>query len=197
MLCVGGWTPEESSAQSLDSIRAEAQRAFHGPDLEGKDGPLAKIGLDLALLYYEYQAHVDDGGAPEDFQPRTVTAPVDSGFVTVDATVEETARTLREDLEALGLKRVAAAKRMVSGRLPIKAIPDMAALASLRSARPARAVTQSETPAPAPQVDTTDQETPEPDPETDSRSLLWYVGAAIAVVVIAGATVVLLNRQRR
>lgn len=200
LMGMSGWTAGRSSAQSLDSIRTEAQKAYHGPDREGKDGPLAKVGLDLALLYYEYQAHVDGGGAPEAFRPRTVKAPVDSGFVTIDATAEETAGALREDLEALGLQRAAAAKRMVSGRLPIERIPDAAALPTLRSARPARAMTQSQPPAPAPQPDPADSEPSEDEPMTeaeDDRMMLWFLGAAVAIVIIAGGTVVLLNRQRQ
>lgn len=184
-----------TQAQPLDSIRAEAQRAFHGPDLKGKDGPLATVGLDLARLYFEYQAHIGEGKPMEAFQPRTVTARVDSGAVTIDATADGSATALREDLKRLGLRQSAAAGRIVSGDLPIEAIPEMAALASLRSARPARAITQSAAPSSPPPSDSTPRQEGEAESNSDSRPIVWYVGAALAVILIAGGTVLFLNRR--
>ncbi len=189
-LMAGGAATNVARAQPADSIRAEAQRAFHGPDRTGKDGPLAKVGMDLALLYYEYRAHRDEGGTPSAFRPQSVRVPVDSGFVTIDATAADTAATLRAELERLGLVRAAAAGRVVSGRLPIEAIPDMAALEALRSARPARAMTQAETPTPAPAPEADSAPT---DPDPEGRSILWYIGAA-AIVLIGGALAFFLRR---
>ncbi|PSQ79953.1 MAG: hypothetical protein BRD46_05325, partial [Bacteroidetes bacterium QS_8_68_15] len=86
---------------------AEAARyAFHGRDREGKDGPLANIGYDLAHLYFAYCAHRRAAAAEGDtsFQPpsdgMTVT---EAGKVTVNATAAESGEQLRADLDALGL----------------------------------------------------------------------------------------------
>jgi hypothetical protein len=125
---------------------AEAARyAFHGRDLEGKDGPLANIGYDLAHLYFAYRAHrraaAAEGGTS--FQPpgggMTVT---EAGKVTVDATAAESGEQLRADLDALGLDGGATAGPVVSGRLPIEVLPEAAALESLRALRPSVAMTQ-------------------------------------------------------
>ncbi len=55
----------------------------------------------------------------------------------IDAVAVADAEVLLADLEALGLDHGATFGRYVSGRLPIVAIADAAALASLKSARPA------------------------------------------------------------
>lgn len=136
---------------SLDALAdtlapAEAARyAYHGRDQDGKDGPLSKIGYDLARLYFAYRAHRRAAAAEGDtsFQPpgggMTVT---EAGKVTVDATAAESGEQLRADLDALGLDGGATAGPVVSGRLPIEALPEAAALESLRSLRPSVAMTQ-------------------------------------------------------
>jgi Subtilase family len=62
--------------------------------------------------------------------------------VAVDAVASGDVRALQADLEALGMPEAVAAGRLVSGQLPIAAIADMAALASLQFARPAYAITR-------------------------------------------------------
>ena len=51
----------------------------------------------------------------------------------VDTAAEGDPKALASDLEALGLEDPAVFGRMVSGRLPIPAIPALGALASLNS----------------------------------------------------------------
>src|SRR4051794_29492439 len=48
--------PQPGSVLDEQTIRQQASEAFHGADLTGKDGPLQKIGYDLAFLYTEFQA---------------------------------------------------------------------------------------------------------------------------------------------
>lgn len=118
-----------------------ARYAFHGRDLEGKDGPMAKVGYDLARLYFAHRAHQRQKPG-EPFEPPAGTPMrVADGRVTIDATAAEDADALRADLERLGLENGAAAGPLVSGQLPIDALPEAAALASLRSMRPAAAQT--------------------------------------------------------
>lgn len=132
---------------------AEAARyAFHGRDLEGKDGPLAKMGEDLAHLYFAYRAH-RQASQPGLFEPPAGLPdglPVAEGRVTIDATAHERGARLKADLDALGLAGGAVAGPVISGRLPIEALPEAAQLESLRSMRASRSTTHDGPPVPAP-----------------------------------------------
>ena len=122
--------PAAAAQQPSDSLRAAAMTDYHGPDLSGKDGPLAKAGLDLLLLYHEYRAFRQRGG--NTFSPSVGGVQVSDGYVTIEAIAATTAKALRADLKALGFKDPAAAGRLVSGRLPINQIPALAKLETLR-----------------------------------------------------------------
>ena len=132
---------------SLDALAdtlapAEAARyAYHGCDRHGKDGPLAKIGYDLARLYFAYRAHQRRASGQPFASPGGVSV-TGGGRVVVDATARRDSRQLRADLDALGLEGGATAGPVVSGRLPIEALAEAAALESLRSLRPSVAQTQ-------------------------------------------------------
>lgn len=135
-----------SAQQPHDSIRAEALRDYHGPDLEGKDGPLAKAGLDLLVLYHEYRAFQREGG--DAFAPSASGIRVSEGHVTIDAIAASDAQQLRSDLKGLGTKDVERAGRVVSGRVPIGRIPELARLESLRGVTASRMQTQDRGTAP-------------------------------------------------
>jgi len=132
--------PATQAQSPLDGVQQRANVAFHGADGQGKDGSLAKVGGDLTRLYYEHDAHIASG-AKSPFVPRVRPMPVRDGYVTIDAVAQTNAVALVADLKALGLQDAAVAGRTVSGRLPIAAIPEAAALTDLRFARPARAMT--------------------------------------------------------
>ncbi len=122
----------------------QVQRDLAGDDLEGKDGPLAKVGLPLALLYREYQAHLA-AFTPSDSLLRVVPdeAGTSGALVLIEAVaVAEDPAVLIADLEALGIQDAAFFGRQVSGRLPILTIERLAALESLQFARPVMATTQ-------------------------------------------------------
>jgi len=131
--------PATQAQSPLDGVQQRANVAFHGADGQGKDGSLAKVGGDLTRLYYEHDAHIASG-AKSPFVPRVRPMPVRDGYVTIDAVAQTNAVALVADLKALGLQDAAVAGRMVSGRLPIAAIPEAAALTDLRFARPGRAL---------------------------------------------------------
>lgn len=137
-----------AAQQPADSIRAAALRDFHGPDLEGKDGPLAKAGLDLLVLYHEYRAFRRRGG--DAFRPSVSGVRVRNGRVTVDAIATNTAEQLRAALEDVGLRDAATAGRIVSGRLPIDSIPALATVEALRGVAPSRMRTHSDRDRPSP-----------------------------------------------
>ena len=142
--------PTVAQPSPVDSVRAAALRDFHGPDLEGKDGALAKAGLDLLVLYHEYQAFRRHGG--DAFRPSASGVRVRNGRVTVDAIASSTAERLRAVLEDIGLTDAATAGRIVSGHLPIDSIPALARVEALRGVAPSRMRTRSapEAPSPAP-----------------------------------------------
>jgi hypothetical protein len=143
-LAAGGLAhPLEGQAQGIDSkIERQAQEAFHGPDLEGKDGPMAKAGLDLALLYFRFLQAEEEAG---EFDPGDGYQLMKDGRVVVDAIAQSgSTKVLREELSELGARNVASAGRVVSGALPIKQIPEASALSVLRSMQPARARTHGQ-----------------------------------------------------
>lgn len=142
-LCLTVLLAPRAKAQSPDSLRQEALRDFHGPDLKGKDGPLAKAGLDLLFLYHTYRAQGTDGVRSSELGDSAMQ--IHDGRVTIDAIASGDASTLQADLEKLGLTNAASVGRLVSGRFPIKKIPELAALSTLRGVQPSRAQTRSTT----------------------------------------------------
>ena len=149
LLLAGTGLPSSAAAQQpVASIRAEALEDFHGPDETGKDGPLAKAGLDLLMLYHEHQAFQQRGG--DTFSPSIPGARVSDGHVSIDAIAANGAGPLRADLNELGLKDAAVAGRIVSGRLPIDQIPAMATLESLRGVALSRMKTHEDASGPTP-----------------------------------------------
>lgn len=137
-----------AAQQPADSLRAEALKDYHGADMTGKDGPLAKAGLDLLMLYHEYRAFQRQGG--DTFSPSVSGGRVTDGHVTIDAIAQDEARQLRADLKDLGVKDAAAAGRVVSGRLPIDQIPALAKLESLRGVALSQMETQENVSPPTP-----------------------------------------------
>jgi hypothetical protein len=108
----------------------------------------AKVGQDLLALYAEYQSHLKDtsgqGAAAPAFKSSNALAPVAGGSVVIDATASGDAEALAADLSTLGAENVTVFGRMVSGHLPIPAIPALQDLSSLQFARPAYATTNVE-----------------------------------------------------
>jgi subtilisin family serine protease len=106
----------------------------------GKEGPLAKVDQALAVLSDEYFAYLAQGGGAA-FTSSNPLLRVIAGRVVIDAVASGDVHALQADLEALGMQGAVAFGRIVSGQLPISAIEDMAALASLQFARAAYATT--------------------------------------------------------
>jgi hypothetical protein len=106
----------------------------------GKEGPLAKVDQALAVLSDEYFAYLAQGGGAA-FTSSNPLLRVIAGRVVIDAVASGDVHALQADLEAVGMQGAVAFGRIVSGQLPISAIEDMAALASLQFARAAYATT--------------------------------------------------------
>ena len=122
-----------------------ARRAVDGRDGVRGSGPLAPIGYDLALLHEEYARFLETtGGNPAEgaFNPSDPGLRVANGLVTIDAFAVGDAAALEQDLIGLGLVGAARFGAVVSGHLPIEALPRAAHLSTLRSMRPARMETR-------------------------------------------------------
>jgi hypothetical protein len=136
-----------------------AEASVRGADRVGKDGPLADVGMELALLYHQNRMvgtkgvrALREASAPspkadaDDERRRThgrVFSPIsaDGQSVVVEAVAAgEPSRLLRE-LRGLGLEGGATAGNVVSGRLPIASIKQAAGLPSLRGMIPSYART--------------------------------------------------------
>lgn len=145
LLFAGRAAAQQPTAATDEDLR-QALKDIRGKDLKGKDGPLAKIGTDLVLLYRSYTEH-----KKRDRTAATYRAPgrigsavrVQEAHVTIDAiaTADRGGEALLRDLRKKGLKNGSQAGRLVSGRLPIGRLEEVAALSSMHSARPAAAAT--------------------------------------------------------
>jgi hypothetical protein len=98
------------------------------------DGAWAKVGPELRALYDAFrEAHAS--GRPLVLPDPAI--PVVADRVIVDAVASGDVADLKAGLVALGMQGAVTAGRIVSGQLPISAIPAMAALPGLTFARAA------------------------------------------------------------
>jgi hypothetical protein len=106
----------------------------------GKDGPMAKLDHSLIALHQQYSAYMATTGilpfSTDDPHIRLI-----EDRVVVDAAADDNPEELKADLESLGMQQAVSFGRVVSGQLPIAAIPAAAALANLRFARTAAFMT--------------------------------------------------------
>jgi Ca2+-binding RTX toxin-like protein len=137
-----GGDPDQISDDSNDEIVDgpdavdAASRAFAGEDLEGKDGPMVKMGMGLTRLYNEYQSWLAQADATA-LDPGDPNVAVLGGRLTiVDAVAAGDVAVLQAELEAIGMQVTAVMGGTVSGLIPMLAIPEMAALPSLAFAAP-------------------------------------------------------------
>jgi hypothetical protein len=100
-----------------------------------KNGPHAKIGPWLSNLYAEYQQAAGKGVAAKAFKSKNKALRSAKGMVSIDAYANDAAQLTRS-LKALGAAKVKTRGPLVSAQVPVKALGQIAALTSLRSARP-------------------------------------------------------------
>jgi hypothetical protein len=103
---------------------------------------MAKVSQELTALYDEYSKYLASRQEAR-FQSSNSLVQVIEDRVLIDAVASGDPTVLKSDLIALGMQQAVAFGRIVSGQLPISAIPSMAALPSLKSARAAAAVLQN------------------------------------------------------
>jgi hypothetical protein len=102
---------------------------------------MSKVAQELIALYDEYSSYLASRRARA-FQAADPLVRVIDNRVVVDAVASGDVDVLKSDLVSLGMQRAVAFGRIVSGQLPISAIPAMAALPSLKFARAASGITQ-------------------------------------------------------
>ncbi len=106
-----------------------------------KPGKMAKVSPELISVYEQYSSYLKSHNAGV-FQPTDRLVRVIDDRVVVDAVASDDVNALKADLVALGMQQAVAYGRIVSGQLPISAIPAVAALPSLNFARAAAASMQ-------------------------------------------------------
>ena len=136
-------TADDGHAAAVTALRGATDVLAIGAGTKGRAA--SKAGPALLALHGEYQIYlqVSDAHArgPSGFTSRNPLARIAEGYVVVDTAAEGDPKALASELEALGLEDPAVFGPMVSGRLPLAAIPALEDLASLRFARPAYAMT--------------------------------------------------------
>src|SRR6185312_1788274 len=108
----------------------------------GKGGPMAKLAHSLLNLHEQYTTYLTQRSAVSFSSSDPLVTVVDQRVV-VDAVASGNPNVLKADLESLGMEHAMAFGRIVSGQLPVSAIPAAARLTSLRFARSAVAVTSA------------------------------------------------------
>ena len=100
-----------------------------------KTSPQAKLGPWLSNIYAEYKEAAAKGVTAKTFKTKNKALRSSKGMVGIDAYANDAA-ALTRSLKALGATKVKARGPLVSAQVPVKALGQIAALASLRSARP-------------------------------------------------------------
>jgi hypothetical protein len=109
------------------------------PTNQAKPRALSKVGPELAALYDEYSAALAAEKAAG-FRSANPLVRVIEDRVVIDAVASDDVNVLKADLESLGMQQAVAFGRIVSGQLPIPAIPAMSGLPSLDFARASSAM---------------------------------------------------------
>ena len=129
--------------QSLNNpVGLRALESFAGPDRRGKNGVMARVGLDLALLFHEHRDFVERRqatGRKEIFKPSLGLMRVMDEMVVVDVVAAADVTELILQLQAQGMQQPAVYGRMVSGLLPIASLQTVAQLPAMKLVRPAYA----------------------------------------------------------
>jgi subtilisin family serine protease len=112
-----------------------------------KNGPHAKIGPWLGSLYEEYREASGKGAGAKTFKSRIPALRVSNGTVGIDAYATD-ARALTNSLRQLGATKIKSRGPLVSAQVPVRALGEIAALSSLRSARPVLAQLEALPPPP-------------------------------------------------
>jgi hypothetical protein len=118
-----------------DALEA-ALVSFQGADLVGKDGPTARIGFDLTLLFEEHKLH-QERHPDTPFSPSSDVPLVISGDkVLVELTGAGDIGAFKNLLAVVGMTDIVSSGSLVNGSIPIGNLKQLAGLDALRLARP-------------------------------------------------------------
>jgi hypothetical protein len=117
--------------------------SFTDAQTAGNGERMSKVTPELVALYDQYSAYVASHGAGA-FRPADPLVRGIDDRAVVDAVASGDAEVLKSDLVSLGMRNAVAFGRVVSGELPISAIPALNALPSLQFARAAALSTRGE-----------------------------------------------------
>jgi hypothetical protein len=120
--------------------------SFHGKDLAGKNGPMAKVGPDLTLTFHEHIDYKSRGGLAKlkyKFKPSHPLIRTKDEAIVIDIVAQDDVNALKAELQALGMTNISIYGRFISGLLPIDTLDTVAGLKRLRFARPAFAQTMA------------------------------------------------------
>ena len=107
-----------------------------------KSGPMAKLTHGLVTLHDRYTTHLAQRSAAS-FRSADPLVSLVADRVVIDAVASDDVDSLKADLVSLGMRNAVSFGRVVSGQLPIAALPAAAGLASLGFARSAAAITNA------------------------------------------------------
>jgi hypothetical protein len=134
-------------AAGIFRVQPADQEALNSP--HRKQQPLRrKLGRELVVLWVDHEAARESGSQPSlsaelppgrgDHQQARRPFALKGGRVLIDAVAQEKATDLLDELRVLGLLKGRAHGRMVSGYLPVEALPEASALPGLLFARASR-----------------------------------------------------------
>jgi len=121
------------SSNAVEAATLTTSSSFSGINSH-KEGPLAKVGLDLSALWAESNG---SNALSTPFQWNKALMQMYGDQVVIDAVAASSTEALLSDLQSLGLQNSSTYESFVSGLLPIGAIDKMATLDSLKFSRPA------------------------------------------------------------
>ena len=134
-------TPSENASERAQAL---SQEKIERIKQRAKSGPMAKMNPQLSDLAVKAAPNAD----PIDKTASVVESPLEDasiqsidGMVVVDIATHGDAAELLVQLEALGLQRGAAFGHVVSGLLPVDALPGVAATGAVVSIQPSVAMT--------------------------------------------------------
>lgn len=133
--------------QSLNNpVGLQAIESFAGSDRRGKDGPMARIGLDLSLVYQEHRDFKIKASAQVSSRPFKSSLPlarIRDEKIVIDVVAGDDVDTLVQELIVLGMENISVYGRMISGLIPISSLEQIASITTLKFARPAYAIAGS------------------------------------------------------
>ena len=114
----------EAGSVPQDVIDA-ALESFHGPDGVGKDGPLARLGWQLNVLYQEYQAYLN-AGANGDFHSNQglIQTSGNNAIVELSAGFNPLA-DLRNAITTAGFTILATAAPLITALVPLDRLDEL------------------------------------------------------------------------